>query len=149
MHKNTIIRNELFNILNITGSGINVYNSRLRDLPDTKLPALSIYINTENAIKVPDEHGYIREPQVIIVCAVKGLDRTHTLSTGEKYVDEKLDDLYEFIENQLLTPIQTLNKQLYRFNFEGVSNITVENLGDNGIKLVSYTNWRARYNQEI
>jgi hypothetical protein len=149
MHKNTVIRDELTSILTVSGSGINVYNSRLRELPDKNLPAISIYIQTESAVKTVDELGYLRQPQVVIVCYVKGLDRTNSLASGEKSVDEKLDDMYQFLEDKLLTQYNTLNQTIFRFDFTGVSNVTADNLGENGIKLISYTNWTARYHQQI
>ena len=149
MHKNTEIRNEIANILTVTGSGIKIFNSRLVALPDSELPAIAIYTDTETALKTLDELGYDRESSVVIVCYVRGLDKIYSLPTGEKSVDEKLDNLFQFLEDRLLTQYQTLNKKVFRLNFTGVSGITSEPIGENGIKLIAYTTWAARYNQQI
>jgi hypothetical protein len=149
MHKNTIIRKKIQELLTVTGSGINVYNYRLRDTPDEKLPAISIYMDTEGAAKTQDQVGYQRDPNVIIVCYAKGKDSTSALPSGEKPVDEKLDDLYQFLEDRLFAEYQTLDKTIFNLYFTGVSGVTAENLGENGIKLIGYTTWTAHYNQQI
>lgn len=145
MHKNTEIRNKLLAILTDTSSGATAYNSRLRAISDKSLPAISIYTNNESTEKLPGEGAYIRNVQVIIVLYVIGKDRIGALSTGEKSVDEKLDDLLEFVELKLLTQYQNLDKVVYRFDYEGVSNIQAEDKGTEGIKLIAFTQWNARY----
>jgi hypothetical protein len=149
MHKDTIIRRKIAEFLTVTGSGINIYNYRLRDIPDDKLPAIAVYMDTESAAKTPDQIGYQRDPNVIIVCYAKGKDATSALPSGEKPVDEKLDDLRQFVEDRLFAEYQTLEKTVFNLYYNGVSGVTAENLGENGIKLIAYTTWTAHYNQQI
>lgn len=113
-------------------------------MPSEKIPAICVYSNEESATKTPDEGGYVREYRVNIACFEKGLDSVFDVS---KPIDEKLDDLLQIVENTFLTKYQTLDKSIYRMNYEGLKIIT--NQEPDEMIAIGIQTWVARYHEEL
>jgi len=127
-------------------SGVNIYDFRLIKILDSNLPCISIYTKDDTAEKTEDENNYIRNYEVILTVYMSGHDDL-TIEAGEKSVDEKLDDLTEEIEDIFFHPYETLEKLVYRFNYNGSK--TFPDAETSKTVLVQLMNFTARVNQDI
>ncbi len=142
MNKNREIRQAIKLLLTETGS-YNVYDSRFLKIPAGKLPAISIYSSEENAETTQDQGGQVRYSYPKIVLYAKGKDAIEAAETGEKSVDEIIDDMLDFIQTKLVAKYQTLGKKVFWLRYKGFK--LIEDISGADIVLICETMWEARY----
>lgn len=146
-HKRTEIRNKTFDMLTADISGVNIYNSRIYEIPENKLPAISVYTPGDTGEKDASETNYRRLNEVHIVLYVTGKSPPEELETGETYIDELSDNYLKEIEDIFLTKWQTLEKVVYRLNY--VSTSIMPDKESEYLLLIADTIWEARVHQAV
>jgi len=147
MHIRTEIKNKVVSMLSESGQDFNIFNSRFLNIPVNKLPAIAGYILDDSSEKSADEGNYVRLFETHIVIYTNGNTRQEPLPTGEKYIDELMDDYIEYVEEIFFNKIETLENTLYRFNH--VSNSIRENKDNKDILLMCDMTFSARYHHNL
>jgi hypothetical protein len=141
MHKRTEIRNKIAEMLRSNLTGFNIYNSRVLNIPENKLPAISIYTPDDTAEKSEDEGNYRRLFEVHIVYYVSGQSRREEIETGDYAIDELIDNYLEDLETLFFNKWETLENVVYRFNYESTSIRPMEKTKD--LIFIADTVWSA------
>lgn len=119
MHKRTEIRNKVVEMLSGSITGLNVYNSRVYNLPINKMPAISVYCfeNVDEKIACHYDRNYT----VHIVVYTSGYTRLEDIPTGRKPIDEEIDDYCQEVEDVFFERTQTLDNTVYDFISSGTT----------------------------
>jgi len=148
VHKHTQIRDRIVEMLDdFSNPGIDIFKSRSLEIPKENFPAISVYGFEEKAKKSADEGNYTRLPMISIVCFDKGKDALEPLPTGEKSIDDKLDNLREYVERIFLKQYGTLNGLVYRFNYVS-SKTHIDTKTEELVGILNMT-WEVIYHQNI
>lgn len=130
-HKRQEIREAIVSRLKAadTGAGDNVFANRFLGIPTTKdFPLISAYTLNETARKNEPQELHITEVDTRIMAYVKGNDSSE-IAIGEDPVDTILDNLLLEIENEFFKEIETLNGEVFTFNYVGTK-IVIHTTGD-------------------
>lgn len=147
-HKRQEIREAIVSRLKAasTAVGDNVFPNRFLSIPAKEaLPLIAVYTLGETARKNEPQELHITEVDVKINVYVVGNDSSE-LAIGEDSVDTILDNLILEIENEFFKEIETLDGEVYTFNYVGTK-IQIEDAGDwVGIGEMSFL---ARHHNEL
>lgn len=150
MHKNKEIRQEIKSVLEtwFAGTGtafsdLNVFDYRIEKVDPDRLPVIAIYTLAEGAEISSDRGNYMRRVETKVVLTVSGKDGSVPLGTGEISIDEKLDNLQEEVEGQLLKKRNTLNKIIHELIYLGFIDSVDPDSGTNFLTRVM--NFQANY----